>query len=73
MEDCFKDKNVFPGTWSLKCNRKPDWIISKFKAQYCGIEGVQNRLSPEPLNSYSPVVQWSTVILMLILQYILGL
>ena len=34
---------------------------------------VQNRLSPEPLNSYSPAVQWATVRLMFILQCILGL
>ena len=27
--------NVLPGTWSLKCKRKPDWTIRKFKAQYC--------------------------------------
>ena len=34
---------------------------------------VHNRLSPEPLNSYYPVVQWATVRLMLILHYIIGL
>ena len=34
---------------------------------------VQKRLSPEPLNSYSPVIQWDTVRLMLILQFILDL
>ena len=33
---------------------------------------VQKTLYPEPLNSYSPVVQWATVRLMLILQCILG-
>ena len=35
------------------------------------IEDAQNRMSPEPLNLYSPVVQWATVSLMLILQCIL--
>ena len=34
---------------------------------------VQKRLSPEPLNSFFPVVQWATVRLMLIFQCILGL
>ena len=67
------DHNMLPGTWSLKCKSKPDWTIRKFKTRY-GVRGdIQNRLSPKPLNSYSPVVQWSTVRLMFILQCILGL
>ena len=32
----------------------------KSKAQYFVIGYVHNILSPEPLNSYSPVVQWSS-------------
>ena len=52
---------------------KPDWEIRKFKAQYCVRGDIQKRLSPKPLGSYSTVVQWATVRLMLILQYILGL
>ena len=42
-------------------------------ARYCVRGDIQKRLSPKPLNSYSPVVQWATVRLMSILQYILGL
>ena len=60
------DHNVFPGIWSIKCKRKPYWNISKFKAQYCVRWYSQKRLSPEPLNSYFPVLQWDTVGLMLI-------
>ena len=67
------DHSVIPGTWSFKCKRKTDWKIRTFKVQYCVIGDIQNRLSPKPLNSYSPVVQWATVRLMLILQCILGL
>ena len=51
------DHNVIPGTWSFKCKRKPDSTISKSKAQYFVIGVAHNRLSPEPLNLYSPVVQ----------------
>ena len=65
--------NFIPGTWYLKCKTKAYWTISKFKAQYCVRGDVHNRLSPEPLNSYSLVVQWSTVRLMLILYFILCL
>ena len=67
------DHNVLPGTWSFKRKRKPDWEIRKFKARYCVRGDIQKRLSPKPLNYYSPVVQWATVRLMLILQCILGL
>ena len=45
--------------------------ISKFKALYCVRGDVQKRISPEPLNYYSPVLQWATVRSMLILKWIL--
>ena len=67
------DPNVLPGTCSFKCKRKPDWTIRKFNARHCVRGYIQNRLSPKPLNSYSPVVQWVAVGLMLILQCFLGL
>ena len=67
------DHNVIPGTCSFKCKKKPGRTIRKFKARYCVRGGVQKRLYPKPLNSYSPVVQSATVRLMLILQCILGL
>ena len=44
----------------------------KFKARYFVRGGIQKILSPKALKSYSPVVQWATVRLMLILQCILG-
>ena len=72
MVDCFKaDQNVLPGTWSFKCKRKPDWKIRKFKAQYCVRGDIHKRMYPKPLNSYSPVVQWAKVTLMLIFQCII--
>ena len=67
------DQNVIPGKFPLKYKRKTDWTIRKFKAQYCVRGDIQKRLSPKLLNSYYPVVQWATVTLMLILQFILGL
>ena len=66
------DHNVLPETWYFKCKRKPKWKISRFKARYCVRGDIQKRLSLKTLNSYSPVFQWSTVRLMLILQCILG-
>ena len=57
----------------FKYKRKPDWKTSNFKAQYWVRGDVQKILSPEPLNLYSPVVQWATVRLMFILHCIIGL
>ena len=57
----------------FKYKRKPDWTINKFKAQYCERGGFQKIMSPEPLNSYSPVVWWDTVRSMLIFQFLLDL
>ena len=67
------DQNVLPETWSFKCKRKPDWKTRKFKARYCVRGDIMKILSPKPLNSYSTVIQWATVRLMLILQCILRL
>ena len=67
------DHNALPETWSFKCKRKTDWTIRKFKARYCVRGYIHKILSPKPLNSYSPVVQWSTVRLISILLCILGL
>ena len=73
LRNSVSNHNVLPGTWSFKCKRKPDWTIRKSKARYCVRGDIQKQLCPKPLNSYSPVVQWATVRLMLILQFILGL
>ena len=67
------DHNMLSGTWSLKCKRKSDYTMRKFKARYCVRRDIQKILSPKPLNSYYPVVQWATVRLILILQCIIGL
>ena len=44
---------------------------NKFKARYFIIRIFKEILDPEPLNTYYPVLQWATVILMLILKCIL--
>ena len=69
----FADHSVLPGTCPFNCKRKPDCKIRKFKAQYYVRGDFQKILSHKPLSLYSPVVQWATVRLMLILQYIIGL
>ena len=66
------EMNVLPGTWAFKCKRFPDGLIKKFKARFCArgdkqIEGV------DFFETYAPVVQWTTVRLMLILEVLLDL
>ena len=64
---------VLPSTWALKIKRKVDFSFRKFKARFCVRGDVQKRVTSEPMNTYAPVVQWSTVRLMLIMTCILKL
>ena len=77
MLDCLRnsiaDHYLTPRTRYFKCKSKSDWTIRKFKSQYFIIRDIQKRMYPKPLNSYYPVLQWSTVRLMLILQCIIFL
>ena len=64
--------NVLPSTWAFKCKRYPDGAIRKLKARFCcrgdkQIEGV------DYFETFAPVVNWTTVRLMLILSIVLGL
>jgi len=64
--------NVIKSTWAFKLKRYPDGLIKKFKARFCArgdmqLEGV------DFFETYAPVVQWTTVRLMLILEVLLEL
>eukprot|EP00956_Cyclotella_meneghiniana_P013817 scaffold20267_cov42-Cyclotella_meneghiniana.AAC.1 len=64
--------NVLPSTWDFKCKRYPDGRIKKFKACFCArgdrqVEGV------DYFQTWSPVAQWVTVHLLMILSVILRL
>jgi hypothetical protein len=64
--------NVLPTTWAFKCKRYPDGTIRKFKARFCArgdkqIEGV------DFFETFAPVVNWTTVRLLLILSQVLNL
>ena len=49
------NQNVIPGIGSFKCKSKPDWMNRKYKARYCVIVDVQNRLSPQ---TQERILQW---------------
>ena len=63
---------VLPSTWAFRCKRYPDGSVRKLKARFCArgdkqIEGV------DCFDTFAPVVNWTTVRLMLILTLILNL
>ena len=70
--DQTEDMNVIDSTWAFKLKRYPDGLIKKFKARFCA-RGDQQIEGVDFFETYAPVVQWTTVHLMLILEVLLGL
>ena len=64
--------NVIDSTWAFKLKRFPDGLIKKFKARFC-VRGDQQVHGVDFFETYAPVVQWTTIRLMLILEVLLGL
>ena len=64
--------NILPSTWAFKCKRFPDGLIKKFKARFCA-RGDRQKEGIDYFETYAPVVQWTTIRLMLILECLLGL
>ena len=63
-KDVPKDTPVLPGTWAFKLKRLPDGSPLKFKAKYC-VRGDKQVEGVDYFETYAPVVQWSTIILVL--------
>ena len=59
-----KRRTILPGTWAFKLKRLPDGSPSKFKARYC-VRGDKQIEGVDYFDTYAPVVQWSTVRLVL--------
>jgi transposase InsO family protein len=66
------DMNVLPSTWAFKCKRFPDGRVKKFKARFCA-RGDRQKEGIDYFETWSPVVQWTTVRIMLIFSCILRL
>ena len=58
------DMNVLKGTWVFKLKRLPDGTPSRFKARFCA-RGDLQREGVDFFDTYAPVVQWSTIRLLL--------
>ena len=61
-----KVRPILKGTWAFKLKRLPDGTPLKFKARYC-VRGDLQREGVDYFETYAPVVQWSTVRLLLTL------
>jgi len=68
--DCL-DHHVIASTWAFKCKRYPDGLIKKFKARFCARGDLQIK-GIDFFEAYAPIVQWTTIRLMFILEILLG-
>ena len=59
------DMNVISSTWALKVKRYPDGSVKKFKARFCA-RGDQQKEGIDFFETWSPVVQWSTIRIVMI-------
>ena len=59
-----KGKVILPGIWAFKLKRLPDGSPLKFKARYC-VRGDKRIIGVDYFETYAPVVQWSTIRLVL--------
>ena len=65
------DMNVISSTWALKVKRYPDGSVKKFKARFCA-RGDQQKEGIDFFETWSPVVQWSTIRIVMILTALRG-
>jgi len=66
------DHHVIASTWAFKCKHFPDGLIKKFKTRFCA-RGDQQIKGIDFFETYAPVVQWTTILLMFILEILLVL
>jgi hypothetical protein len=68
---CTPDMNVISSTWALKVMRYPDGSVKKVKAQFCA-RGEPQKEGIDFFETWSPVVQWSTICIVTILTALRG-
>ena len=64
--------NILQSTWTFKRKRYPDGSVKKLKARFC-VRGYMQQESIDYFDTYSPVVAWTTIRILLVLTAILGL
>ena len=61
-----RNLNILDSTWAFKCKRYPDGRFKKLKARFC-VRGDQQVEGVDFFETFAPVVQWSTIRLLLVL------
>ena len=64
--------NVLPSTWAFKCKQYPSDEVRKLKARFC-VRGDRQIEGVDYFDTFAPVVNWTTVRIMLIMSIILNL
>jgi hypothetical protein len=64
--------NVLPSTWAFKIKRFPGSSVNKFKARFCAC-GDHQKEGINFFETWAPVVQWSTIQIVMVLAAKLGL
>ena len=67
-----ENKPIIDSIWAFKRKRFPDGAVKKLKARFC-VRGDIQKESVDYFDTYSPVVQWTTVRLLLIASIVLNL
>jgi Reverse transcriptase (RNA-dependent DNA polymerase) len=62
-------QTILPGTWAFRRKRRGDGTIKKHKALYC----VRGDLQKDVFNTFAPVVQSTTIRLMMVYSLVYGL
>jgi hypothetical protein len=66
------DMNIINSTWAFKCKQYPNGLIKKIKSRFCA-HGDKQLEGVDFFKTYAPVVQWTTICLMFVLEILLGL
>ena len=57
---------VLKGTWAFKLKRTPDGVAYRYRSRFC-VRGDQQEYGVNYFETFAPVVQWSTIRVLLIL------
>ena len=57
---------VLKGTWAFKLKRTPDGVPYRYRSRFC-VRGDQQEYGVNYFETFAPVIQWSTIRLLLIL------
>ena len=63
--------HVLPSSWAFKVKRYPDGSVKKFKARFC-TRGDRRLKGVDYFETWAPVVQWSTIRVVMIITLKLG-